>query len=116
MTQRGGGAPPASPEAREFANADELPTIYEGDFMYMAYVSEPSTALHIHLYKHIHTRRYLNLDDGGHAYRFCGPLDEDDRKSGGLYALLPTLAAALHLVVDDLSWMRPPCADQRAWQ
>ena len=98
---------PLEAVARLSRVTDALPAIDECDFMYMAYVEEPSTALRIYLYKHIETRRYLNLDDGGHAYRYCGQLDEDDRKSGGMYTLLPTLADALHIVVDDLMWMRP---------
>lgn len=31
----------------------------------------------IHLYKHVDTRRYLNLDDSGHAYR-CEQLERAD--------------------------------------
>jgi hypothetical protein len=100
---------PLEAVARLSRATDELPAIEECDFMYMTYVEEPSTALRIHLYKHIETRRYLNLDDGGHAYQYCGQLDADDVESGGRYRLLPTLADALHIVVDDLVWMRPSC-------
>jgi hypothetical protein len=100
--------------ARLSRATDELPAIDECDFMYMGCVVEPSTTLRIHLYKHIETRHYLNLDDGGHTYQYCGQLDEDDMKSGGMYRLLPTLAEALHLVVDDLVRMRPSRGDARS--
>ena len=64
----------------------ELPSFHEGEFMFMATVREPRSGLAIHLYKHIDTRCYLNLDDGGHAYAFRGTWDDDDDDtSGGKY-------------------------------
>jgi hypothetical protein len=42
-----------------------------GDFMYMGRVRARGLA-DIHLYKHIGTRRYINLDDASHAHRFLG--------------------------------------------
>lgn len=96
---------PLEAVARLSRATDELPSIKTCDFMYMDCVAELRPG-RIHLYKHVETRRYLNLDDGGHAYRYCGPLDDDDIESGGRYRLLPTLAEALHHVVDDLVWMR----------
>lgn len=41
------------------------------DFTYMGRVRARGRPA-IHLYKHIATRRYVNLDDVGHAYRFLG--------------------------------------------
>lgn len=37
-----------------------------GDFMFMGYSDG------LRLYKHRHTRRYLNLDEEGRAYRYLG--------------------------------------------
>lgn len=39
------------------------------DFMYMGVVNDSSDNL-IVLYKHDNTRRYLNLDSEGHAFKF----------------------------------------------
>jgi hypothetical protein len=36
------------------------------EFMFMGRAGE------VYLYKHIWTRRYLNIDGNGHAYRFTG--------------------------------------------
>jgi hypothetical protein len=104
---------PLEAVARLSRATDELPSIKTCDFMHMACVEEPSAALRIQLYKHVETRRYLNLDDGGHAYQYSGQLDEDDIESGGRYRLIPTLAEALHSVVDDLVWMRTSPEDAR---
>lgn len=38
------------------------------EFMYMGRVVAAQRPP-IHLYKHVHTRRYLNLDDAGHTFR-----------------------------------------------
>ncbi len=102
---------PLEAVARLSRSSDAIPSIDEDDFMYMGYVENREQRLPIHLYKHIDTRRYLNLDDGGHAYRYWGPFDDDDLAvddddSGGLYGLCRTLGDALHVVVDDLEWMR----------
>jgi hypothetical protein len=104
---------PLEAVARLSRTTHEIPSIKMCDFMHMACVEEPWTALRIQLYKHIETRRYLNLDDAGHTYQYCGQLDDDDVESGGLYRLLPTLAEALHHVVDDLIWMRRSPEDAR---
>jgi hypothetical protein len=48
----------------------ELPQFHPGEFMYMVAVRNKRLDLRIHLYKHIDTRRHLNLDDAGHAYAF----------------------------------------------
>jgi hypothetical protein len=107
---------PLEAVARLSRSTDALPSIEEADFMYMAYVESRRRRLRIHLYKHIDTRRYLNLDDAGHAYQYWGPVDldvddEDDSDhggdTGGVYSVHHTLRDALQVVVDDLMWMRP---------
>ena len=54
------------------------------DFMWMGAVEVDG--VRVELYKHIDTRRYLNLDDGGHAYRYFG----------GEYSRLALPTAMLH--------------------
>jgi hypothetical protein len=39
------------------------------DFMWMGRCTLASDAI-VHLYKHVDTRRYLNLDAAGHTYRY----------------------------------------------
>lgn len=102
---------PLARVARLSRSTDAYPSIDEHDFMYMGCVESRGGTLRIHLYKHIDTRHYLNLDDAGHAYRHRGHIDEvDDRHakgaSGGRYVLHGSLGDALHHVVDDLEWMR----------
>lgn len=43
-----------------------IPYEWCGGFMFMGYVDD------IRLYKHIHTRHYLNLDSKGWTYRYTG--------------------------------------------
>jgi hypothetical protein len=45
-------------------------------YMYMGAVKDTSRPLTVHLYKHISTRHYLNLDEAGHAYRFVASCAE----------------------------------------
>lgn len=74
------------------------------DFMVMVRLVRPPRPA-ITLYKHRHTRRYLNLDDAGHAYRFIPP--RDDSKSNGRYVAHRDLREALdHLRVWELPWMK----------
>jgi hypothetical protein len=47
----------------------ELPDLDPGAFMYMGRYDEPDR-VPILLYKHTLTRRYLNVDPAGHAYRY----------------------------------------------
>ncbi len=53
-----------------------------GDFMFMGY------AQGIRMYKHAQTRRYLNLDPQGRAYRYVAEKD--------LYEPMPLPAALAH--------------------
>jgi hypothetical protein len=71
--------------------------------MWMASVENKRKRLVIHLYKHYDTRRYLNLDEAGHAYEFFYYDDErDDRDEerhghfSGRYRLHRSLERALH--------------------
>jgi hypothetical protein len=84
-------------------SSDELAAIDEDDFMYMAAVVGRPSGPRIHLYKHIETRHYLNLDDAGHAYEYLGTCFEDDAddqtRSGGTYRLHRSLKAALLAVL-----------------
>ena len=51
------------------------------DFMIMTrLIRSPRPS--IVLYKHRHTRRYINLDDAGHAYRYYPPPRPDSRGNG----------------------------------
>lgn len=58
--------------ARHARESSDLPSFHEGEFMYMA-SARSQDGRTIHLYKHRDTRRYLNLDDQGDAYEYCGP-------------------------------------------
>jgi hypothetical protein len=72
--------------ARECRESEVLPSFHHGEFMHMGVASAPPTR--IHLYKHRDTRRYLNLDECGNAYEYCGPaFDDDDPMSAGEYRL-----------------------------
>lgn len=75
-----------------------LPTLDAYDFMYMMRVRSDA-GVDIHLYKHIMTRRYLNLDDQGHAYRYVGPRG-DGPDWPCWYESVPSLAAAVRRVLD----------------
>ena len=77
----------------------DLPPFHEGEFMYMAAVTNTRKGLTIHLYKHTDTRRYLNLDDAGHAYRFCGSdPTSSDPASAGRYRRHTSIADAIEHV------------------
>ncbi len=66
----------------------------------------------IHLYKHIDTRRYLNIDDGGRAYAYRGPASVDRHwLSGGRYQRYRALPDAighlqLWLFEEEPPWFR----------
>jgi hypothetical protein len=74
----------------------DLPPFHPGEFMYMGRVDAMrKRGLRIHLYKHRDTRCYLNLDDGGHAYAYCGSNGGENPVFGGRYRLLPNLFEAV---------------------
>lgn len=63
------------------------------DFMWMG-AAEFADGRVVHSYKHIDTRRYLHLDDGGHAYRYISSAE------GGRYALWPDPRYAVRYALD----------------
>lgn len=73
-----------------------LPQFHPGEFMYMAVVHGGRPPVGIHLYKHIDTRRYLNLDDAGHAYAYQFRVgDPETQDFGGRYRRYRGIEAAL---------------------
>ena len=66
--------------------AEDNVALDPGAFMYMATVAGPD-ATPVRLFKHIDTRRYLNLDEAGHAYRY--------RYHSNDYELIPDLVDAV---------------------
>jgi hypothetical protein len=100
---------PLAAVARVARASSELPSFHEGEFMYMTAVRNAGKRLTIHLYKHIDTRKYLNLDDAGHAYAYrYNESDPHDGISGGRYRRYRNLVDALEAV--DL-WLLDPEAD-----
>lgn len=83
--------------ARDCRADDESPSFHPVEFMYMGCVEGESTRLTIHLYKHIDSRRYLNLDESGIAYQYLGGPSQDQGQtiSGGFYRRHRSLADAL---------------------
>jgi hypothetical protein len=87
---------PLEAVARLARATPELPSFHEGEFMHMAVVRNARKKLAIHLYKHIDTRCYLNLDEGGHGYAYRGSAsDVFDPSSGGRYQRYRSLLDAI---------------------
>ncbi len=92
----------------------DLPHFHPGEFMYTAAVCSARRNLVIHLYKHVDTRRYLNLDDAGHAYAYVHsevdpvPLDSSGRyrRHGNVVDALDRLE--LHLFETARLWRSFP--------
>jgi hypothetical protein len=92
----------------------DLPQFHPAEFMYMAAVRRARPDLVIHLYKHVDTRRYLNLDDAGHAYsyvhrevdRVSSDFSGRYRRHGNLVDALDALG--LHLFETDRLWRSFP--------
>ena len=89
-----------------------------GDFMIMCRVlrrPRPDLVLS----KHYWTRRYLNLDAAGHAYRYFPPKDPSSTRSGQ-YRLHKDITRAMdQLDLWDLPWMKPGLEADRfglSWQ
>jgi hypothetical protein len=89
---------PLEAVARLSQQSSALPTLSADDFMYMDRVCDPATGVVIHLYKHIDTRRYLNLDDAGHAYAYAGGEETPDGSYRGHYRRYRSLADAIEHV------------------
>jgi hypothetical protein len=77
------------------------------EFMFMG--REDRRRRRIWLYKHVATRRYINLDDEGHAYRYVAPADLS--KDGRYIAHRRLRDAVDHLEVDlvDTAWRYERC-------
>ena len=63
------------------------------NFMWMG-AAEFNDGRTIHSYKHVDTRRYLHLDESGHAYRYLS------RAEGGRYVPLPDPRQAISHALD----------------
>jgi hypothetical protein len=87
---------PLEAVARVSRMSPDLPSFHEGEFIYMCAVRNARKHLTIHLYKHVDTRKYLNLDEAGHAYAYRYRKDDPhDGLSGGRYQRYRTLVDAL---------------------
>ena len=100
------------------AQADPRYRFFEiGDFMLMGKLVRRPRRPDILEYKHYFTRRYLHLDQAGHAYLYCPP--KDIRRSGS-HRLHRSLRAALdHLQLWELPWMKTSLDAERcglAWR
>lgn len=60
----------------------------------------------IMLYKHRDTRRYLNVDSQGRAYRYVAPRSLDSEREGCYRRHLTLRAAIDHVGLWELPWMR----------
>jgi len=75
------------------------------DFMMMCGINRAPRPRLI-LYKHSYTRRYLNLDDAGLAYRYIAP--RETSSGSGRYLVHRTMEEALEaLALWELPWMKP---------
>lgn len=82
--------------ARLVAQAPQLPQFHPMEFMYMAELRGDHRHVTIHLFKHIDTRRYVNLDNGGHAYAYRPRVgDPMTQYSGGRYRRYRSMVDAL---------------------
>jgi hypothetical protein len=87
---------PLEAVARLARSRPDVPSFHAGEFMFMATVRGTREQLAIHLYKHIDTRRYLNLDEDRNAYAYLGPApDGTDASSGGRYQRYGALVDAI---------------------
>lgn len=90
---------PLEAVARIARTTPTLPSFHEGEFMYMAAVRGARQRVTVHLYKHVDTREYLNLDDVGHAYAYrYRPSDALDGLAGGRYQRYRSLVDAVNAV------------------
>ena len=64
--------------------------------MFMGAVSNARKRLDVYLYKHVDTRRYLNLDVAGHAYAYLGSVSPAvATTTGGRYRRFRSLRDAI---------------------
>jgi hypothetical protein len=98
---------PLETVARTVAGNPRFPWFDIGDFMIMDGYLRRSRPTLI-LYKHYYTRRYLNIDESGHTWRYVPPKDWLHSKSYGRYVRHHDLFAAMdHLQLWLLPWMKP---------
>lgn len=103
---------PLESAARAIAGMRRYRYFELGDFMLMGKeVRRPRPD--VHLYKHVHTRRYLNLDQAGHAYRYIGPRAPESNYSGRYVAHRDLRTALDHLELWLLPWFKPGLEAQR---
>ena len=82
------------------------------DFMCMGKVVDRQAHPDLILNKHVFTRRYLNLDADGRAYRYIEP--DDIEVSPGTYVLLPSIEVAVdRLELVKMPWMCPQYKRER---
>jgi hypothetical protein len=74
--------------AGQAAAREDLPPVDPDDFLYCARVERPELPV-LHVYRHVLTHRFLNVDEVGTLWRYVGPG--------------PTGAAARYAVVEDLA-------------
>jgi hypothetical protein len=73
-------------------------------YMYMGCLESDHDNIRLHSYKHVLTRRYLHLDEAGHAYRFFGCAN--DECTDTFYELLDDLPAAIEWAQGEAEAMR----------
>lgn len=94
---------PLAAVSRVVRATPDLPSFHPGEFMCMATLENRRKGVVLRLYKHYDTRRYINLDQAGHAYEYWPGSDEQwerDRevtpRFGGRYRLHRSLEHAVH--------------------
>jgi hypothetical protein len=114
---------PLEAVTRLVAGNPRFPFFDPADFMIMNLVlRRPRPTLF--LYKHYSTRRYLNLDDAGHAYRYIPPKDIYHATHDSRYVAHRDFRTAMdHLQLWLLPWMKDGLEHERrgldfddAWQ
>lgn len=83
-----------------------------GDFMIMARIVR-SGRPDIQLYKHVYTRRYVNVDPAGHTYRYCPPRNRDSTRPGSYWPHRSFRRAIEDLGLWELPWMKPGLEEHR---
>lgn len=83
-----------------------------GDFMIMARIVRHGRP-DIQLYKHIHTRRYINVDPAGHTYRYRPPRSLDSNRTGSYWPHRSFRRAIEDLGLWELPWMKPGLEEHR---
>ena len=89
------------------------------DFMVMSGWRRPGRSLLI-LYKHVHTRHYLNVDAVGDVWRYVAPRKGSDQLPGAYRRLASVDEALVRLGLEEMPWMDPErfghLQDAEPWQ